>query len=143
MALTDTYNTNLTRFRLYCPAENSAHTATATDWQEAAYAYCNIEIAKMGQTVPLTGAAIVNALKMAEAMIAVWYFIEATIQPDDDKEFGVKSQIRKNGEEMLREWLDVTYGSEGENADSFVSHVKQSRPVHIAASKFDDDRDVL
>ena len=143
MAITDTYNTDLTRFRLYCPAENSAHTATATDFMEAAYAFCNIEIAKMGEGVPLTGAAVENALKMAEAMIAAGYFIEALVQPDDDKEFGTKSQIRKNGEELLREWLDVTYGSEGENAGSFVSHVKQSRPVHIAASKFDDDRDVL
>ena len=143
MALTDTYNTNLTRFRLYCPAENSAHPAPATDFMEAAYAFCNIELAKMGEGVPLTGAAVANALKMAEAMIAAGYFIEALVQPDDDKEFGTKSQIRKNGEELLREWLDVTYGSEGENAGSFVSHVKQSRPVHIAASKFDDDRDVL
>ena len=143
MALVDTYNGDLTRFRVYCPQEGSNFTTQATEFQELAYAFCNIEIAKYGVTPPLTGADIENALKMAEAMIAGGYFAESNIDPADDKEFGKKSQLRKSGEELLKEWLENKYGQEGENAADFISHVKVSRPASIAASEYKDARDVI
>ena len=53
------------------------------------------------------------------------------------------SQERKTGEEWLEIWIANKFGSTGDEADTFSIHQKVSRPAHIAASQFGDDRDVI
>lgn len=141
MAVADTYNGDLVRIRLMCPEEGSNLTASLTDFLEQAYAYINLRLAEMGATVP--EASPDNALKMIEAMIGGGLFKESQIFPEDDKDFGRTSNLRKTGEAWLERWLEQKYGESSDDADDFCIHQKVSRPAHIAASEFDDDRDVI
>ena len=144
MAVTDTYNGDLVRIRQKVPAEGSNFTTEITECQEQATGYIDLQITKMGQTPSLTASYVDDMLKTIEAMIGGGLFIEAQIQPDDDKEFGPrKSLLRKTGEEWLRDWLDNKFGSEGSNAEDFIIHQKVARPAYIHAGEDSDDRDVI
>ena len=143
MAVTDTYNGDLVRIRQKIPAEGSDLTVEITECQEQATGYIDLQISKMGQTPSLTASYVDDMLKTIEAMIGAGLLAEQHILPDDDKDFGRKSLMRRTGEEWLRDWLDNKFGSEGSNAEDFIVHQKVARPAYIHAGEDSDDRDVI
>lgn len=144
MAVADTYNGDLVRIYQKCPEAGADFDTELTECQEQAYAYINMKLDSADAAVPVTGADKDNMLKTIEAMIGGGLFKEMQIFPADDKEWGPKKALmRKTGEEWLEEWIANKYGSTGDEAGTFSIHQKVSRPAHIAASEFNDDRDVI
>ena len=64
MAITDTYNGDLVRTRVYCPEEKSNFETEITQVQEDEFALMNIEIEKMGQAAAKDASYVNDALKI-------------------------------------------------------------------------------
>ena len=143
MAVADTYNGDLVRIRQKVPEEAAAWTVDITECQEQAYAIINIQIQKYGETVATDAAYVDNALKTIEALIGGGIFRESHIIPTDTPEFAMRSNLRKHGEDLLEEWLENKFGSEGENASDYMIHQKVSRKCHPAGSEDGDRRETI
>lgn len=141
MAITDTYNGDLVRTRVYCPEEKSNFETEITQVQEDEFALMNIEIEKMGQAAAKDASYVNDALKIIEAKrTAARFNIIYDKSEDGQKRAKADYEEAKN---EFREWLDEKWGPQGEAADDYMIHQKVSRQAHVNASEFNDDRDII